>query len=145
MASSSTRSVVLLPIKPRYAMPIMDGTKRVEFRKRNFGREVSHVVVYSSSPVKKVVGFFEIHDIVEDAPQRLWRRFAQVGGIDRADYDRYFSEAPRGVAIKVGRVHALRRPFPLEQLEPGLRPPQSYAYLSKEAFDKVRARMQRSL
>jgi len=118
----------------------MDGTKRVEFRKRGFGREVSHVVVYSSSPVKQVVGFFEILGIEEDSPRRLWNRYAQVGGIDKEEYDRYFSKAPSGVAIRVGRVHVLRQPFPLDQLKPGLRAPQSFAYLSETDFARVHAR-----
>jgi predicted transcriptional regulator len=141
MAPLPTRAVVLLPIQPQYATPIMDGTKRVEFRKRGFGREVSHVVVYSSSPVKQVVGFFEILGIEEDSPRRLWRRYAQVGGIDKEDYDRYFSNVPSGVAIKVGSVHVLREPVPLAQLKPGFRAPQSYAYLSEEDFAWIRSRV----
>ncbi len=140
MASSSTRSIVLLPILPKYAAPIMEGTKRVEFRKRAFGRQVSHVVVYSSSPVKQVVGFFKILDIDEASPEQLWRRYSQVGGIEKSDFDRYFAQAPRGVAIKVGKVHVLSQPLPLSLLQPGFRPPQSYAYLSQEVFERIRSR-----
>lgn len=121
----------------------MDGTKQVEFRKRGFGREVSHVVVYASNPVKQVVGFFEVLGIEEDSPRRLWNRYAHVGGIDKEDYDGYFSKAPSGVAIKVGRVYVLRQPFPLTQLKPGLRAPQSYAYLSENDFTWIRARSRR--
>jgi predicted transcriptional regulator len=121
----------------------MDGTKQVEFRKRGFGREVSHVVVYASHPVKQVLGFFEILGIEEDSPKRLWTRYAPVGGIDKEDYDRYFSKALNGVAIRVGKVHVLRQPFPLTQLKPGLRAPQSYAYLSEKNFAWIRARSRR--
>jgi predicted transcriptional regulator len=62
----------------------MEGTKQVEFRKRAFGRQVSYVVVYSSSPVKQVVGFFEISGIDEASPGQLWRRYSQVGESRRA-------------------------------------------------------------
>lgn len=140
MASSSTRSVVLLPIKPQYADPILRGTKQVEFRKRPFRRHVTHVVVYSSYPVKQVVGFFEFLGVDEDSPERLWRRYAGVGGIKKIDYDQYYAEKSRGVAIKVGKVHVLAKPIPLAQIESGLRPPQNYAYLSAQAFDRLRAR-----
>jgi hypothetical protein len=43
------------------------------------------------------------------------------------------------VAIKVGRVHVLREPIPLTRIQPNLRPPQNYAYLSERAFARVRA------
>jgi len=140
MATPAARSVVLLPIQPRYAEPILEGIKRVEFRKRVFRREVSHVVVYSSSPVKQVVGFFEILGIDQDAPEHLWRRYSRVGGIEKEDYDRYFARTERGVAIRVGKVHVLQRPVPLDELEPDLRAPQSYAYLSQRAFARIRSR-----
>ncbi len=139
MASPSTRSVVLLPIQPQYADPILMGTKQVEFRKRPFRRDVTHVVVYSSSPIQQVVGFFELLGIDEDSPERLWRRYAPVGGIAKADYDRYYSETLKGVAIKVGRVHVLKVPLPLKRVAPDLRPPQNFAYLSDRAFARVRA------
>jgi len=140
VASPTNRSVVLLPIQPRYAEPILEGLKRVEFRKRPFRRDVSHVVVYSSSPVKQVVGFFEILGIDQDSPQRLWTRYARVGAIEKADYDRYFDRADAAVAIQVGRVHVFKKPFPLMEIDPELRVPQSYAYLSQEAFARIRTR-----
>lgn len=140
MASSSTRSVVLLPIKPKYADHILQGIKQVEFRKRSFARHVTHVVVYSSNPIKQVVGFFEFLGVDEDSPEHLWRRYAKIGGIEKADYDQYYAKVSRGVAIKVGKVHVLFNPIPLAQLEAGLRPPQNYTYLSARAFARVRTR-----
>jgi predicted transcriptional regulator len=140
MASPTARAVVLLPIQPRYADPILGGLKRVEFRKRVFRRDVSHVVVYSSSPVKQVVGFFEILGIDEDSPEHLWRRYSREGGIEKEDYDRYFARTERGVAIRVGKVHVFQNPLPLDELEPNLRAPQSYAYLSQGLFAKLRNR-----
>jgi predicted transcriptional regulator len=140
MAPSTARSVVLLPIRPCYADPILAGLKRVEFRKRPFRREVSHVVVYSSSPVQRVVGFFEILGIEEDSPEQLWRRFSGVGYIDKEDYDRYFAQSSRGVAIRVGQVHTFQEPFALGELGRGLRVPQSYAYLNPKVLSKLRSR-----
>ncbi|RKH60501.1 hypothetical protein [Corallococcus llansteffanensis] len=140
MAPPPPRAVVLLPIQPRYATPILDGLKRVEFRKRAFRREVSHVVVYSSSPVKQVVGFFEILGIDEAPPAQLWRRYSREGAILKEDYDRYFSHCEGGVAIRVGKVHVFQKPFPLGDITPEMRAPQSYAYLSAHAFTKIRGR-----
>lgn len=140
MAPAATRSVVLLPIRPCYADPILAGLKRVEFRKRPFRREVSHVIVYSSSPIQRIVGFFEILGIEEGPPDQLWRRYSGVGCIDKEDYDRYFAQTARGVAIRVGQVHTLQEPFVLGELGRGLRVPQSYAYLNPRVLSKLRSR-----
>ena len=84
-----TLTSVILSIKPVYAHAIMDGTKKVEFRKKIFKRPVDKVFVYSSSPEKKIVGFFTISDIIEDKPERLWEEFEKVGGIEKKNFFDY--------------------------------------------------------
>ena len=69
-----TLTSVILSIKPEYAKAIMSGKKRVEFRRKIFKRPVNKVYVYSSSPVKKIIGFFIIDSIIEDSPLRLWNK-----------------------------------------------------------------------
>ena len=137
MADAAPRTVVLLPIKPRYARPILGGLKRVEFRKKRFSRRPSHVVVYASSPVKKVVGFFEVSDL-ESAPiQDLWQRYGSRGGIQAADFFEYYGSGLEGVAISVGRVTALEEPMELTALGLGERPPQNYAYVGPEVLERL--------
>jgi predicted transcriptional regulator len=129
VTDTPAQTVVLLPIKPRFAKPILGGLKRVEFRKKRFARRPSHVVVYASSPVKKVVGFFEVSDL-ETAPIReLWRRYESSGGIQAAEFFEYYGSGREGVAISVGRVTVLAEPMELAELGLGERPPQNYAYV----------------
>ena len=58
MARTAHPQVALLSIHPVYAQGIIDGRKTVEFRRRAFGKSVTHVVVYATAPVRKVVGAF---------------------------------------------------------------------------------------
>lgn len=137
MAAQSTPTVALLPVQPRYADAIVRGEKRVEFRRRRFGRTVEYVVVYASSPIRAIVGFFRISAISEGCPKQIWEDFKQVGSIGRDDYFRYYAGAERAVAIGIERVCVFRSPVPLNQLSSSLRAPQSYAYLSPEQFDRL--------
>ena len=57
---------VLLSIKPEYASAIANGIKKVEFRKRIFSETVERAFVYSSSPVKKIIGSFFVSHIERD-------------------------------------------------------------------------------
>lgn len=49
-------ATVLLSIKPKYVQKILDGTKRYEYRKVNFARRIDKIIIYSSYPVKKMLG-----------------------------------------------------------------------------------------
>ena len=52
---------ILLSIKPNYVEEIICGTKLYEFRKTLYRRrDVKTIVVYSSSPVCRVVGEIEV-------------------------------------------------------------------------------------
>ena len=134
MAGCDAATVVLLPIKPRYAEPIMDGRKRVEFRKTLFSQTPTHVVVYASSPIKKVLGFFEVADLDVDEADALWSRHAEAGCIDHKDFRQYYERHESGVALGVGRVVALGHPQELAALGIGRRPPQSFMYLRQEVL-----------
>lgn len=64
---------VLLAIKEEFASKIFEGTKRYEFRKSIFKKPgVTSVVMYVTAPVGKVVGEFEIGEVLSDRPDALW-------------------------------------------------------------------------
>ena len=64
---------VLLSIKPEFAEKIFAGTKKFEFRKIIFKhRNINKIIVYASSPIKKVIGEFIIDDIIIADIDTLW-------------------------------------------------------------------------
>jgi predicted transcriptional regulator len=126
--------VALLSIHPAYAEAIFDGRKLVEFRRVAFAQEVSTVVVYATQPVGRVVGWFEVEDIVQGTPTSLWRRFSKCAGIDRASYLAYFTATERAFGIRVRRPVRLDTPRALVDLVPNLRPPQSFRYLPEASL-----------
>lgn len=66
------KNKVLMPIKPKYANQILDGTKKFEYRKSKIRKEtVRSVIIYATVPVKKVIGEAEIVDIIEDTPENI--------------------------------------------------------------------------
>ena len=66
---------VLLSIKPEYAEKILSGEKRYEFRRALFKNpEIKKVVIYATSPIKKVIGEFDIECILTLELEDLWRK-----------------------------------------------------------------------
>lgn len=138
MALESDKSIVLLPIQPRFTRSIMKGQKKVEFRKIRFRNEVSHVVLYATSPIRKIIGYFEVSYIDEDSPDELWSRYNGAGGIIYEEFEDYYSSSARGIAIGVGEVYALRTPISLSNLTKSLTAPQNFVYLTNNELETIR-------
>ena len=139
MAREEDRGVVLLSIKPQFANAIMRGEKKVEFRRRLWKSDVDTVVVYASSPTKKVIGYFRVSFVDQGSPRRLWSRHGSVGSIELAEYLTYYAGATSGVAVGVGKVHRLRDTEGLHEATGLKRPPQSFAYLDRSMLCRLHA------
>jgi predicted transcriptional regulator len=120
---------VLLSIKPQFALRIFNGSKRYEYRRSIFKRtDVTKVVVYASAPIQKVIGEFEIGDILHEEPEALWAKTKRHAGITKKIFLQYFKNKEKGYAIKVNSTRMYDAPLPLNRLTV-LSPPQSFAYL----------------
>ncbi len=126
---------VILSIKPEYCEKIRRGNKRYEFRRRIFSRKVSYVYMYSSSPVKRIVGIFGVESIIEDDPKELWEKFKDFSGISEEQFFEYFGDRRKGFAIKIKEVKIFE-PFDPKMLVSDFSPPQSYLYIKENIFFK---------
>lgn len=129
--------VALLSIRPEYAEAILNGSKRVEFRRTRFTRDVSFVVIYATQPVGKIVGWFEVEAIETGSPDRLWSEFRGCGGITRSQFSAYYDGAKTGYAIRVRRAHRLPQARPLKAAAGLDRAPQSFAYLAASKAQRL--------
>ena len=78
---------VLLSIKPVFASQIESGNKKYEYRRVIFNNDVKTVVVYVTTPVKKVIGEFEIDSILFDNIENLWKKTKDHSGISKNTND----------------------------------------------------------
>lgn len=128
---------VILSIKPVYANAILDGTKTVEFRKKIFKRPVERILIYSSSPVQKIIGYFDIDEIIEDTPENLWNKFHKVGGINKKDFFEYYSKSEVGFSIKIKSYEKFNEGInPADYFE-NFCAPQSFIYLEEKTAANI--------
>lgn len=135
MGGETVERVALMAIHERYADAIMEGVKRVEFRKRRLADDIATVGVwvYATSPVSKVIGHFSVDEIVQGNPHDIWERFGAVGVIDRDAFFAYYDGAHTAVAIVVKNAERLPAPVALDEIKPRPAVPQSFAYLPAAA------------
>lgn len=121
---------ILLSVKPTFVHEIMTGKKLYEFRKQVFKHtEVKTVVIYASSPVCKVIGQFEIGNIIKDTPVNVWEKTKLHSGISESFYFRYFENRDIAYAIEITNIIAYPKPLSLQDFRDGIRPPQSFCYI----------------
>jgi len=120
---------VLLSIKPEYAKLIFNQSKKYEFRRVIFkNQKVKTVLVYASSPVKGIIGEFEIDSIISNAPDLLWEQTKYQSGIKKNKFFKYFANKEIGFAIKIKSVNQYQELLcPRENFS--VFPPQSFCYV----------------
>ena len=131
----------MLAVQPAFARLILEGRKKVEFRKVRFAREVSHVLMYATAPVMRIVGCFRVRGIDEGPPTKLWERYERVGGIEREAFWRYYARSRFGVAIRVGDVVELGDPVTLRAAGCSAVPPQSFKYVDANVLRRAMGRV----
>ena len=122
---------VLLSIKPEFVKKIFDGTKKYEFRKTLFKRNgVSIVVIYASAPIKRVVGEFEIDNVLSDNVDSVWEQTRNFSGITKEFYQSYFYQKKIANAIQIGNIVKFDKYKTLSDYKIN-QAPQSFCYISE--------------
>lgn len=129
MGAGSAGRLAVMSIKPQFAEEILAGTKLVEFRKRRLAPDVTTVMIYSTMPVGRLVGVFDVAGYDVGSPTAIWERHKHHAGISRSGYRDYYRGHASAVAIEVADARRLARSLLLSELDAGLRPPQSFCYL----------------
>lgn len=133
-------SALLMSIKPEYANMIFSGEKTIELRRtRPNCKKGDLVIVYVSSPVKAIQGFFEIEKINWGRPETIWKKFNKRTGVSQEVFQSYFDGVDVAYGIELKKVWKCETELALSGLREKLKlePPQSFRYLSEEQLGKV--------
>ncbi|MFC1987919.1 ASCH domain-containing protein [Chloroflexota bacterium] len=126
---------VLLSIKPEFISKIFDGSKKYEYRRIIFKRrDIETIVVYASDPIKRVVGEFDIGEILHKKPEQLWAETYNYAGVTKDFFMNYFAKQAKGYAIEVRKVREYHNHLSLSDLMLST-PPQSFMYLKINPID----------
>lgn len=122
-------SAILISIKPEFVLRIMDGEKKYEFRKTVCKKNVEKIVIYSTSPIAKVVGEADVETILIDTPDNIWKKTKDQAGINQQFFYEYYKGRTQAVAYKLSNVQKYDSPRLLEEY--GVKcAPQSFCYLN---------------
>ena len=119
---------MLLSIKPEHAENIFNGNKLFEFRTVCCRENVDKIIIYATSPIKKIVGEAQILEIIEGTPEKVWKIASEHAGITKLFYDSYFHNKKKAVAYRLGSIRRYQKPQRLSDFGINFAP-QSFVYV----------------
>ena len=109
--------MIVLSLKPRFADAVLTGAKTVELRRAEPKIVVpTRALIYSTSPVRALVGTCIVTSVETDRLADLWQTFGPRTGINRGEFSDYFEGVGKGTALMLSEAEALLRPVPLTRL-----------------------------
>lgn len=130
---NSIKKYLFISVKPEFAEKILTKEKSIELRKIKPHVKVGdYIIIYASSPIKSVVGFGVIRQIIETTPEKMWNEFSDSLGIDKLRYDNYYKGKEKAIGIEIEGIKKLS-PVTLDNLrtiDSSFHPPQIYRYVS---------------
>ncbi len=131
----TSAETVLIPIHPKFVEKIFDKKKRIEFRKFEFKQNVNKVLIYSTWPKSKIVGYFEIAKIEKLTPDKMWNKYSIIGGIEQVDFIEYYKNKKIALGILIKKVYKFEEEIDLHSVN--LTTPQSFQYINENIFKNI--------
>ena len=119
---------ILLSIKPVYANKILNWEKVFELRKSIPKENFDTVIIYSSSPEKKIIWEFKVEWIICENLDKLWNVTKRWSCVDKKFFDKYFKWKDKWYAIKVSNPIRYKGSFSITKYANF--PPQSFMYIN---------------
>jgi predicted transcriptional regulator len=131
---------VLISIRPKYIELIVNGEKRLEFRRNWAVMPVSGLIIYACAPLKKIVAVAEIKTVIWGSRTKLWNAAKNMGGgVSRQELFAYLDGKKNAVAIELVKVQSIEGGLdPKKLFGHEFRPPQSFRYIDKDTFSKIK-------
>ena len=132
---------VLLSIKPKFAIQIIEGKKTIELRRKFPTEKVVGGIafIYASTPVQKIIGYALIENVSFITVDNIQCQYGEQSKLQKDFFYQYYNNLSHGFAVHLKNPIALKRPINLKELKEkyGIVPPQSYRYLSEEVLQTI--------
>lgn len=123
---------LLLSIKPKYALDILNGLKTIELRRKFplFKRSDNKIIfIYASYPISKIIGRCRLKQVKELPINDLWNISKKKALVDKDFFNQYFQDCVYGFALYIYDSVKYKTPINLKKCSINIHPPQSYRYI----------------
>jgi predicted transcriptional regulator len=118
----------------------MSGEKKYELRKRLPNKKIDYILIYSTVPVGKVVGYAKVKEVYIKTVDDMWEMVSFSAGISKEDYMDYFDGKDNACAIELKDIKRFKKPFSVKDINEKFTVPQSFCYINEEDFKRLKKR-----
>jgi len=130
--------VALISIHPCFVEKILTGEKRLEFRRIWAVQSLDMLLIYSTSPIQRIVASVNIVNVTKGTPTSLWELAKDNrGGVTRQLIYDYFEGKKTGYAIEMANVIKFKKPVDPKKILTNFFAPQSFRYLAAGDYKKI--------
>lgn len=140
---TSTKNILIISVKPRFADLILTGEKTYELRriKPNIKKN-DRILLYVTAPRKELIATLSIENVYEEKIYPLYKLVKGKCGLNKTEFMTYFRDKDKGYAIKIKKVFRLSNPINWEELQRiDFHPPQLYQYAKEDLLNLVKCRI----
>ena len=141
--------VKLFSIKAEYSQMIYSKEKKVELRRQDIKiRNNEKCLIYTTSPIKKITGYFIVKKKVRLPLSALWKKIKGIAGVTKTEFINYFEGCKIGTAIFFKYVKKFRTGLGLDEIKTiieNFRPPQSYYNLNNTNYVIISQKLSESI
>lgn len=120
---------MVISINPEHVKNIINGSKKFEYRTKACKTHVNKIMIYETSPVKKIVAEVELIEVLMLPPNELWEKTKEESGITKSFFDNYFANRKIAYAYKLGEISVYTKPKDITEF--GIKhAPQSFVYIN---------------
>lgn len=100
----------IMSIKPKYYNMIINGLKKVEYRKvvPDFNKVDNKIYFYVSNPIKKICAIVYVDEVFTSSPDEVWNQTKDIGGIDKEEFFAYCGGKQKVSAIYIKEVKSIK-------------------------------------
>ncbi len=128
------REACLFSIKPEFAIKILSGKKKFEYRKIKTAKYFSRMIVYATHPIRRIIGEARVDRILSGTPSDIWNVTGKESGISQEFFMDYFNNILTAYAYCLNNPLFYSEPVTLKNI--GIKnAPQSFIYIDTKPLD----------
>lgn len=133
--------VKIFSIKSEYSKKIFNKEKLVELRRQDVKVQNNEkCLIYTTSPVKKINGYFVVRKKIRLPVDQLWKETKRIAGVTKEEFMKYFKGCKEGTAIFFSYAKKFINGLSLDEMKSmikNFRPPQSYYNIDEKKYNLI--------
>lgn len=119
---------IMISLNKSLIETIVNNEKEIIFLKRLPIKEVERVLIYSTKPIGKVIGEFDLKSMQRLSKTKAWNTYGSKSILKKQEFNKYFESSKDAKLLEISGFILYKKPKPLERYKM-IKGPSGFTYL----------------